>query len=422
MQGQRELHVRGPSFAVASMSRRRFLAHAGTGAAAVGFAGLLAACTGDQPIQASDVFAGDPQGEAVFANWPIYIDEAKDENGKAYIPSLRRFTDRTGIDVEYLEVIQDTASFFAKIQPQLAAGDPTGYDIFMAAGRQLSIEIARGWLIPLGDGERPNFDANAAAWAKDPPWDPGNTYSMPWQGGFTGLAVNHKLLPNGIRTFDDLADPEKVGRARVGMIKTEMPEFVMINLGIDVATSGPAEWKEAAAWLTKQREAGVVRAYYEDGYIDDLVNANLAATMAWSGDVFYYGTWAGYPELEFDFPPDGGAIWWADNMVIPQGAEHPVDALALMDYYYDPVPATMVAEWVLYMSPVSGVQDRIRRDAEKASEQGYKGYAGKLEITAENPFLFPDEATLARTQPLKEITSDDELNEWNAIFGPISQS
>ena len=28
-----------------------------------------------------------------FANWPLYIDKAKDENGERYHPSLRQFTD-----------------------------------------------------------------------------------------------------------------------------------------------------------------------------------------------------------------------------------------------------------------------------------------------------------------------------------------
>ena len=39
---------------------------------------------------------------------------------------------------------------------------------------------------------RPNFDANAATWAKDPAYDPGNKYSMAWQSGLTGHRLEHR--------------------------------------------------------------------------------------------------------------------------------------------------------------------------------------------------------------------------------------
>jgi hypothetical protein len=40
------------------------------------------------------------------------------------------------------------------------------------------------------------------------------------------------------------------------MITSEMPDFVMQNLGIDPRTSTPDGWRETAAWLMMQREAG----------------------------------------------------------------------------------------------------------------------------------------------------------------------
>src|SRR3989339_850180 len=108
---------------------------------------------------------------------------------------------------------------------------------------------------------------------------------MPWQGGFTGIGYDKTKVNGEITKLDDLANPDKVGTESVGMLKSDMPDFVMINLGIDPATSGPDEWKEAAAWLQKQRDSGTVRQYYDQGYIDDFVAGNTPVTMAWSGDV-----------------------------------------------------------------------------------------------------------------------------------------
>jgi len=199
-----------------------------------------------------------------------------------------------------------------------------------------------------------------------------------------------------------------------------MPDFVMINLGIDPVTSGPDEWKEAGSWLQMQKDSGTVRQYYDQGYIDDFVAGNTPVTMAWSGDVLYYKIWAGYSDFEFTFLEDR-AMLWQDNMLVPVGAPNAAGAAKVMDWYYDPKIATMVTEWVVYLSPVNGVQELIQKDADQALEDGYKGYANKLAQTASNPFAFPDSATLSGTSFGKSITTDDEAEEWDNIFLPISQ-
>ena len=79
--------------------------------------------------------------------------------------------------------------------------------------------------------------------------------------------------------------------------------------------------------------------------------------MGWSGDVLYYAIWEDYP---FEFVvPEGGAVLWIDNMLIPANSANPQGAYKMMDFYYDPENAQMVTEWVLYMSPVPEVQELI---------------------------------------------------------------
>ncbi len=415
------------------LTRRSLLKGAGTGAAAFGLGGLLAACggttagggggggNGGAAWDPAKIFSGQAGDTINFANWPIYIDQAKDENGNVYHPTLRQFTKETGIDVNYQTIIQDNASFFGKIQPQLAAGDDTGWDIIVITnGREFTALVENDWVYPLDTSKRPNFDANAADWAKNPTYDPNNAHSMPWQSGFDVIGVNHDLVKGEITKLDDLANPDKVGMGKVGMLRADMPDFVMINLGIDPATSGPDEWKEAADWLLKQRDSGVIRQYYDQSYIDDLTGGNLSACMAWSGDVLYYKLWSGYDNLDNVFP-EGGALIWIDNMMIPAHAQNPVGALQLMDFYYRPEIAVQVTEWVLYLSPVPGTQELILKDAKKAEEQGYKGYANKLRLTAENPYAYPTEDFLSRSKFGRELKTDEERQEWDAIFLPISQ-
>jgi spermidine/putrescine transport system substrate-binding protein len=413
------------------LTRRSLLRGAGMGAASLGVGGLLAACGGTPAggggggakpsFDPQKIFGGEPGDKINFANWPLYIDKAKDKDGKVYFPTLREFTKKTGIDVNYQTIIEDNASFFGKIQPQLAAGDDTGWDIIVITnGQEFTALVENGWVYPLDTGKRPNFDANAADWAKNPDYDPNNAHSMPWQSGFDIIGVNHDLVKGEITKLDDLANPDKVGMGRVGMLRADMPDFVMINLGIDPAQSGPDEWKVAADWLMKQRDSGVVRQYYDQGYVDDLTGGNLSACMAWSGDVLYYKIWAGYDNLDNVFP-EGGALIWIDNMLIPANAANPVGALELMDWYYQPEIAVQVTEWVLYLSPVSATKQLILRDAEEADVPGSKGYARKLRLTAESPYAYPGQDFLSRSKFGRQLTTDEERQEWNAIFLPISQ-
>lgn len=420
------------------LTRRGVLKGAGMGVAGFSLASFLAACGGgggpagggadggdgnggNGGLDLSEIYAGEPGPTVNFANWPFYLDQSKDEQGNVYNPSLALFQEQTGITVNYEDVINSNEEFFGRLRPVLEAGDSTGWDIIVITNGRIFTALARnGWVYPLDPSRRPNFDANAASWAKDPFYDPGNTYGMAWQSGITGLAYNSEMTNGPVTKLDDLADPAKVGRGMVGMLTYDMPDFVMINLGIDPKTSGPDEWREAAAWLQMQKDSGTVRNYYGNDYLDEFRNGNLSACMAWSGDVLYSNIWLGYATLEFEFP-EGGALLWIDNMMIPAGAENPVGAMQVMDFYYDPEVATMVTEWVLYMSPVPATRDLILRDADAAQEEGLKGRANKLRSTANSPYLYPSDEFLAKTSFGRALETDEEAAEWDSIFLPISQ-
>jgi spermidine/putrescine transport system substrate-binding protein len=409
------------------LTRRSMLKGAGMGLAGFSLASFLAACgsggSSGQSFNAKQVFSGQPGDNINFANWPLYIDYAKDKSGTRYSPSIKNFQEETGISVNFQEAIQSNEEFFGKIQPQLAAGDDTGWDIIVITGdtRQFAVLVENNWVYPLDHSKTPNFNANAVDWAKNPNYDPKNAHSMPWQSGLDVIGYNDKLVNGPITKLDDLANPDKVGKSSVGMLEADMPSFVMINLGINPVTSGPAEWKEAAKWLQMQKDSGTIRQYYDQSYINDLTAGNLAASMVWSGDVLYYSLWAGYTNLHNVYP-EGGALLWIDNMLVPAHAGNPAGAIQLMDYYYDPKVAKKVTEWVLYMTPVKGVKELIEQDADKAVEKGWKGYANKLYETAKNPYAFPSEEFLANAKFGRNFENDDEYQQWNDTFLPISQS
>ena len=209
-----------------------------------------------------------PNGTLNFANWPLYIDKKK-VNGEVTYPSLDQFTTDTGIDVKYREAISSNPEFFGKIQPQLAAGQSTGWDLIVITNGDTLNQLFRlNYLIELPADKRPNFDANASIAVKDPAYDPGNTFTMAWQSGLTGIGwdpVQVKALRPSkpeITSVMDLFDPAFKGKVGMFGDNADLPGLVMVGMGIAPETSTPADWQAAADMLQKQKDDGIVRQFF----------------------------------------------------------------------------------------------------------------------------------------------------------------
>ena len=391
------------------ITRRDLLRRMGVGVGALSVSAFLAACgvegtsennKGNEEEGAS--YAGqDPAGELDFANWPLYIDRAK---GKR--PTIEDFQKATDITVNYKEVIDDNESFFGTIREPLANGQSVGWDLIVVTDWLIAKMIRLGYLEKLDHEMLKQFEANAGAVYKDPSYDPGNAYSVPWQSGITGIGYNPKLTKREITSFEDLFDPAFEGK--VGMF-TEMRDtmnLTLLGLGVDPQNATVEDAEKAAQKLTEQRDAGIVRDYYGNNYADALAREDLWLTMAWSGDVFQLQF--DNPDLEFVVPEEGG-ILWVDNMAIPKGAEHPVDAHMFMDYVYDPEVAAQITAWVNYICPVPAAQDILNKAKDKYTQ-----------TVANSPLVFPTPEMEARLHHYKDLDEEEET-EWNELFGAVVQ-
>jgi spermidine/putrescine transport system substrate-binding protein len=390
------------------VTRRAFLRATGLGAGAFALSPLLAACGSDQNPSASSSFDWATQktaGEVAFVNWPLYIDKAK-VNDEVVFPTLEAFTEQTGIDVEYLQQIDDYASFFGKLAPVLDAGDPTGYDLMvMGYPKWLPLMIARDYLVPLDQGALKNFAAHAGQKYKEAPYDPGNVYSIPYQSGITGIGYNIEMTGRELTSVQELFNPEFDGR--VGMFRDteDTPNMALIATGVNPPDATEDDWQAAADLLTEQRDDGLVRQYFGQGYIGALQAGEVALTLAWSADVLQAQA-SGYDNLRFVVPEEGGLLW-TDSLVIPRGAEHPVDAIRLMDFFFVPENAARLTAWIQNVSPVPEAQQLLR-------DQGLDGIA-------DDPLVFPTEEMYARLKGYRVLTGAEQ-ERWDDLFMPIYQA
>jgi spermidine/putrescine transport system substrate-binding protein len=384
------------------------------GLAAAGLA--LAGCSGGggsrppRPVHAQNAVdrfwaAQKRHGQVNFANWPLYIDTGR--------KTLQEFTATTGITVSYAEVIQEDDYWVNKIAPILRAGESIGYDLMVVTnGFWFSELITMGGLIPLDQSMLPNFRQHAAAKFQHRSFDPGNTYSVPWASGTTGIAWNPKFIQTPVTSINELWNPAYKGR--VGMMADiqDLGNFGLLKLGVNPETSTPAQWQAAARALTQQRDAGLVRGYYQQSYIDELTSGSTWISMAWSGDIFQQNLSSG-TDLRFVIPDEGGTLW-TDNMMIPKYAQNPVDAMMLMDWYYRPEIAAQLTESINYISAVPAAQPIIARDAARATGSSRR----LLHEVATSELVWPTPADYKRLFNYADVSGKLQT-QYEAAFNPV---
>jgi spermidine/putrescine transport system substrate-binding protein len=416
---ERWLEAEPPSPGARRITRRQLLRGAGRGAAGLAAASFLASCSsggssGSPSPSGAETSMPPLAHELSVAQWPLYIDRARG----GHRPTLEAFQKETGIQVDYREVINDNEEFFAKLVPQFQAGQPTGWDIIALSDWVVTRMDRGGWLERLNWDLLPTARRNMLSAFRDPIFDPGNAHSVPWQGGVTGVAYHPDKVPGGkIESFGDLWNEALAGH--VGML-TEMVDsmsLTLLLLGVEPVEATLDDAERAQAKLIEQRDAGIVRDYYGQDYIEALTAGDTWASMAWSGDVFYNKYLGGAPDLEFVVPIEGGMIW-TGPLEIPQKAAHPTDAHAFMDFYYRPEIAAQVTDWVLYMTPVKGVQEIMADKARKMSGANARYY----ETLSTSPLLFPPEDPASANLHQYKALSEDEFQRYNDLFSSVVSS
>lgn len=381
-----------------SVSRRRLLQAAGIGGAAV----AVAACgtggsdaTGESGEAATAEDMSDSEKVVNWSNWPLYID-VDEETGDR--PTLAAFQESTGIAVTYTEDINDNNEFFAKVRTQLEQGQPIDRDIVTLTDWMAALWIQSGFVQKLDKAQIPNF-SNMLPKYLDVSFDPGREYSMPWQSGFGGLGYNKASLQqamgvDSITTIDQLFDPALKGRITVLSEMRDTMGCIMAWQGNDPSNFTPDQFAQGIEALTKQIDSGQIRQVTGNDYVAALESGDVIAVLGWSGDVFALGD-----DFGFGLPESGGMLW-TDNMMIPASATHKKNAEAVMNYYYDPEVAALVAQYMNYVCPVAGAQEAM---------------AALDPELADSPWIFPNEEILNNSYVFMELTPEQDA-EYQKLF------
>jgi spermidine/putrescine transport system substrate-binding protein len=384
------------------LTRLELLRRAALGGTVLTLPGILAACggDGDEETGGSTSTAQKELADTLrFSNWTLYID--RDEKTKKS-PTLEQFKQKTGVPVNYVEDINDNATYFGKIQRPLSQGQSIDRDIIVLTdnSRFPGVLIKRGWAEKLDKSAIPNI-ANLQDSLAHPSFDSDREYSLPWQSGMTGIASNLKLTKKPVTSVDQLLDDPKL-KGKVTLL-TEMADsmsLVMLANGDDPSKVDDASFDRAYKRIEKAVKNDQIRQFTGNDYTGPLSKGDLHAAMSWSGDVVQLT--ADNPNLEWHLAEAGGDIW-TDNMLIPTGGDV-YTASTFMNFVYDPKIAAQIAAYVNYVSPVKGAKEELAKIDPKL---------------ANNPLIFPDEETLSKVKifDADALNNQDYVKKWQTLIG-----
>jgi spermidine/putrescine transport system substrate-binding protein len=382
-------------------TRSDFLRRAAAGGSLLTVPGLLAACGGSKKATTTAASAATKTlpKTIVWSNWPLYIDV--NDKTKSH-PSLTAFEKKFGVNVRYIEDINDNDSFFGKIEGPLSQGQSVGRDIVVltdSSGLPARM-IQLGWVEKLDKTAIPNIK-NLQPVQQHPSWDPNREYSLPWQSGMTGIGYDPARVGGDINSVTDLlTNPKLKGKVTLLTEFADTMGLVMAANGDDPSNVTPAAFDRAEKMIKKAVDSGQVRQFTGNDYAPLLAKGDVWACFAWSGDMVQLK--ADHPGLKWVLPKTGGMIW-TDNMLIPKGG-NAYAASVLMNWYYQPKIMAEVEDYVNYLSPVVGA-DKILEKTDPA--------------VAKNSLIFPTKAMLANVHQIdaKAVNNPKYKQRFQKLIG-----
>ncbi len=351
-------------------------------------AGLLAmtlvasACSTDSDaVEAADCDVGEIDGDLNLYNWAEYIDELQ----------LEAFANEFGINVR-----MDVYDSNEAMQPIIAAGN-SGYSLIVPSDYMVGILIAGEDVQPLNKDAIPNLSNISEAFT-GLVFDPEGDYSVPYQWGTTGLAVDQEVVGEDFpRSWGLIFDPEIASQysGRISLLNDprEVMAAALNYLGYSQNTTSQEELDEAVELVSQAREH--LAAFNTDSADELIVEGETAIAHGYSGDMFVQFSETPDPSRYVYFVPEEGGVRWIDNMAIPHDAPSPCTAHTFINWLLTGEQGAVLTNWNFYATP---------------NEAAFDGLDEGLLEFINDPWVLP----LDRLEPLLD-TGDFEVNYSDAL-------
>ncbi|MCM1027650.1 MAG: spermidine/putrescine ABC transporter substrate-binding protein [Roseburia sp.] len=297
-------------------------------------------------------------------NWGEYIANGTDGS----LDVNEEFTRRTGIRVNYT-TFDSNESLYSKL-----AGGGADYDVIIPSDYMISKLIDENMLAELDFDNIPNYRYIDEHF-RDPAYDPGGRYSVPYTWGVVGLFYNTDYIKEEITSWSALWDDRYAGKILMFDNPRDAFAIAQFLLGQSLNTTEENDWAEAAALLKQQKP--MVQAYVMDRIFDKMESSEAWIAPYYSGDAAILVD--NNDSIQFVVPEEG-TNYFVDAMCIPLTSSHKAEAEEYINFLCDPEIAGANMNYVGYSTP----------------ESAAKAYMDEEMVNS--PIYYPSEETLERTQ------------------------
>lgn len=280
------------------------------------------------------------EGKIVISNWDGYM--------PADLPE--KFEAETGIAVEV--ALHATNE---EIMGKVVAGQGRGYDVLFVSSPFAEALNKLGLSSAIDHGQIPNM-ANLYTEANDLAYDPGNTFSVPYAWGTTGLCYRADLVEGEPSSWNDLLQPADDLKGKITMLATDrwLMAAGMLAKGYSVNETDDAKIAEVRDLLISAKQN--LLAYDDTTFYSKLTSGEASLVHAWDG-------WCNYGIAENDqikyMIPEEGTDLWVDTMVVTEASENKEAAHQFINYVLGAETGKWVAENILYKVPNQAAMEAL---------------------------------------------------------------
>ena len=223
-------------------------------------------------------------------------------------------------------------------------------DLVIASDYMIDRLSDEDMLRPLNFDNIPNYE-NIGEEYKNLPYDPDNTYSVPYTWGVVALCYNEDMFKGEVNDFSALWSKENKGNILMFNNSRDAMAIAMQRLGLDpeVIANPTKEDIDKACELLKEQKP-LVQKYVMD-QVYDLMESNQASIAPYyAGDIYYMMD--NNDSLGYALPEDG-TNFFVDAMCIPKNAENPELAEAFINFMLEPEIGASNSLYIGYASPNS---------------------------------------------------------------------
>ena len=270
------------------------------------------------------------KGEVNVFIWTEYVSDS----------AISGFEEATGIKVN-VSTYSSNEDLLAKLKSESEGT----YDVILPSDYAIEYLIAQDKLEALDKEKLTNLSNIDSAYL-DESFDPGNVYSVPYEGGVACIAVNTAKVDKKIASYADLFDSSLKGqlvvlddyRAVIGMTERSM--------GLSMNETDPDTLAQVEEKLLTLKDN--VKLYDSDSPKSALISGDCTVGMVWSAEAAL--AMDENPDIQIVYPTEGAYVF-LDNWAIPKGAKNYDAAMEFINYMLSAEAAKMNIEDFPYLCP-----------------------------------------------------------------------